>query len=680
MKPTKHFLLAFFIGFVNLTLVAQNLEKYSWGAAQYAQQDSRYATSDQVYVNRIQKTEFNFDEKKQSFEQIVMNHFVIQVNTEKGLKNRRELEPPTESKSREVIEFKARIIHQDGTTYEFKKSDLKEKKESERKKNNDEEEEDEEDDTTDEEDEDTYTYYDLSDLKPGSQLEYFVILKIARPSMSGSMLNYQSRIPVQNFYYELSATKEFSFAFKSYNGAPQVVKDSTNKVRSVYILTDRMVDAFPKEKFSNYGANIRGFIYKLDGYELGKKKNIFNNEDFSRNLYNVFYNMDKKEIAVVKKVIKQSKLKSLKTDEEKIIALENYIKSNFGIFNIPGLNALFNVENLYTNNAITGENAARLMVNAFNILNIEHELILGCNRFDYRFDKDFSSNYFMDRFLLYFPAQKKYMDPNSQGMRLGMIPGGFTHNNALFIRSVTTGGVTSGIGKVKFIEALSKDVSKDRLEIEVSFKDDLKSANVNLQRTMTGYFATDWQPFYRKLDAEQRVRFDKELVKFIDDKMDLQKSEYFNVEKNDIQTKPFIVKGKGESKSLMTQSSDTLIFKIGKLIGAQTDMYKENETRTLPIERSSSRTYERVLVIELPEMYRIQNINDLNKHFELKNESGQVAALFKSTYELQGNKLTVTIEEWFEDIILPASKYEDFKNVINASADFHKLELQLLKK
>jgi uncharacterized membrane protein len=497
-------------------------------------------------------------------------------------------------------------------------------------------------------------------------------------SMTGSLLNYQSRIPVQEFNFEINATKEFSFLFKSYNGAPEVVRDSTNKTRTIYRLSDNMIDDLPREKFSNFGANIRGVIYKLDGYELGKKKNLFNNEDFSRNLYNYMYALDKKEKSVMKKVIKLSKVKSYKSEEEQIIALENYLKTNFANYNFSGLNFLFNIENLYQYNAITGENAARLMANILRELKIEHEVIVTCNRFDYRFDKEFQSSFFMDKFMLFFPNQKKFLDPNSQGLRLGLIPGQYTHNNALFIRTITAGGITSGVGKIQFIDAKSKSDSKDRIEVRVSFEEDLSATNFDLTRTMTGYFAADWQPFFRKIDAEQRVRYEKSLIRFMDENLDLTKSEYLNVEKSDINKNPFVVKGNGKSKALLSSQSDTLIFKVGKLIGEQANLY-DAESRELPIERASARTYERVLTIELPKDYAIQNLDELNLNFEMKNEAGQLAGLFKSSYELKDSVLIVTIEEWFQDIVLPATKYQAFRDIINASADFYKLELLMTR-
>ena len=666
---------------------AQELESYNWGDAKYLEQNVRFAAASQVYVARKHAVELNYDEKKDQFTKFQLNHFIIQVNDDAALKDRGELEFPALSDSRELIEFKARIIKKDGTVIEFKKSDAKEKPVSQRPKSGDDEEnedededEDEEADKTDEEkdEEKTYEYYDLSSLQKGDQFEYFVVLKIPGANLSGSYFTYQSKIPIQQYDFEFNTNKEFTFLFKSYNNAPNFVKDSTNKVRSVYKLTDKMVDGIKNEKFSNYGGNMRSFVFKLDGYEMGKKRNIFTFEDFSQNIYNNVYTNSKKELANIKKSMKLSKMKAGKTDAEKIRAFENYIKTQFVVFNFPGLNDIFSVTNMYQFNILSSDAAAKLVANALVLSKIEHELVVTCSRFDYRFDKDFATNFFFDNIIIYVNNEKKFLDPSSTEYRMGIIPSYLTHNYGLFIRTITTGGVTTGMGKIKFIDAPDREFSRDDFSIAVSFASNLKSIDIELTRTMTGYFASNWQPQFSKLDAEQRVKYEEALVRFIDKDMDVAKVEYLNVEKADILAKPFITKAIASSKALVSVADEVITFKIGMLIGEQSNLY-DDETRQLPIENSFARSYNRTLTITLPTGYKAENLDALNKNFEVKNDKGKVAAQFKSSYTLNGNTLTVTIEEWFEDLELPASKYQEFRAVINASADFAKTEIKLKK-
>jgi len=101
----------------------QNLESYDWAEAKHLDMDKSLLTESQIFVLRKQMIEMNYDDKKDQLTTFFMNHFVIQVNDDKGLKDRKELEFPVVFGARELIEFKVRIIKKDGTMIEFKKSD-----------------------------------------------------------------------------------------------------------------------------------------------------------------------------------------------------------------------------------------------------------------------------------------------------------------------------------------------------------------------------------------------------------------------------------------------------------------------------------------------------------------------------------------------------------------------------
>jgi len=45
---------------------------------------------------------------------------------------------------------------------------------------------------------------------------------------------------------------------------------------------------------------------------------------------------------------------------------------------------------------------------------------------------------------------------------------------------------------------------------------------------------------------------------------------------------------------------------------------------------------------------------------------------FESGYNLEGNKLTITIQEFYKSNEYDLYKYEEFRNVINAASDFNK--------
>ena len=53
--------------------------------------------------------------------------------------------------------------------------------------------------------------------------------------------------------------------------------------------------------------------------------------------------------------------------------------------------------------------------------------------------------------------------------------------------------------------------------------------------------------------------------------------------------------------------------------------------------------------------------------------------LFQSDYTIKDNILEISIKEYYKEIFAPLARYEDFRKVINASADFNKVTLVLEK-
>ena len=120
------------------------------------------------------------------------------------------------------------------------------------------------------------------------------------------------------------------------------------------------------------------------------------------------------------------------------------------------------------------------------------------------------------------------------------------------------------------------------------------------------------------------------------------------------------------------------MFKIGNIIGPQTELYQEHE-RQNPIDMQYPVDYKRIITIEIPQGYVVKGLDDLKIDI-YQDEKGQKINRFISDYKLEGNKLTVTANEFYDKISMPAKDYEAFRAVINAAADFNKLVLVFEKK
>lgn len=141
---------------------------------------------------------------------------------------------------------------------------------------------------------------------------------------------------------------------------------------------------------------------------------------------------------------------------------------------------------------------------------------------------------------------------------------------------------------------------------------------------------------------------------------------------------PLILEADYSTSSYIQQAGNTVLFKVGELIGPQSELYSEND-RTQPVENDYNRGYYRELNIILPKDYTISNPEDISLKEEVKDENGKVIYLFDAKYELKGRNLKVIIDEYYDQIYYPLEKYDEFQKVINAAADWNKVVLVMEK-
>ncbi|HXB34688.1 MAG TPA: hypothetical protein VNV35_14745, partial [Puia sp.] len=132
-----------------------------------------------------------------------------------------------------------------------------------------------------------------------------------------------------------------------------------------------------------------------------------------------------------------------------------------------------------------------------------------------------------------------------------------------------------------------------------------------------------------------------------------------------------------KASELLENAGNKVLVKIGEIIGPQTEMYQE-KPRQFPIMVAFPHSLERTIELVIPDGYTVKNPDDLTIHGDY-TENGQVTMGFSSEYKLEGNRLKVHVMEQYRRVSYPLAEYEDFKKVINASADFNKIVLVLEK-
>ncbi|HXA02675.1 MAG TPA: hypothetical protein VNW99_11845, partial [Cytophagaceae bacterium] len=522
-----------------------------------------------------------------------------------------------------------------------------------------------------------FRFFALEGIETGSEIEYFYLMKTAT-RYTGSIEHIQSDIPKTNFDFQIIFPVNLHFRIKSYNGLADMKADTARKDKNILSLKIDRVDALLEEGTSCYKANLQQLIYKLNSNSATNAKDIISYGSVSEGIYKSILEAPEKPIAKkINKLIQLINIKYARDEEDKIRIVEQYIKSNFAILenDNPSLEDL----SIILDKKITNKTGmVRLFGAVLNQINIEFQVVLTCERNELRFDPEFEAYIFLQEYIFFIPSVNAYMAPSDLISCLGFIPCFLTNNYGLFIKKVNLGSYTTGIGKIKFIEPVPYDKTFDNLDVRVDFKSNILSPKVDISRQMFGYYAQYFQPYYSYVTEEDKKKLTESIMEGFIPGMEIKDILVENAGKDYFGVKPLIAKSSFSGETIMENAGGKYLFKIGDLIGPQMEMYQKEE-RKQGVESNYNRLYHRVITFDIPEGYKIVNLDALNMDVYTE-EKGERVINFTSKYTRAGNTITVVIDEYYKKLVFPLDQYENYRKVINAAADFNKITLVLEKK
>ena len=322
------------------------------------------------------------------------------------------------------------------------------------------------------------------------------------------------------------------------------------------------------------------------------------------------------------------------------------------------------------------EGMTKLMLGVYNKAGITAHVVITCSREDVKFDGSFDSWAYLDDYLLYFPETKGFLAPYVFENRYPFVPFKFTANQGLFIEPFSMGEVKSGLASVHEIPALGYKVNYDNLDIDVKFADDLASNIIHQKRDFGGYNAAYFTPYFNLMSKEDVTELVEDITKRTAPDAKITKGTA-NPVANGLYDN-FVFDVNFTSAHFIEKAGPRILFKVGGLIGPQTEMYRDDQ-RLTDVENDFNRLYDRKIRIQLPEGYTLKNPDDLKFDVSVVDKD-RTPFVFKSSYAITGNMLELTINEYYEDIFVPIKRYEDFRKVVNAAADFNKVTLVFEKK
>ncbi len=557
----------------------------------------------------------------------------------------------------EVVKNKARVITADGKIQELDDSKILTAKDDETQR--------------------TYKYYALEGVEKGSFIEYYYVVK-KYPDYTGNRITLQSDIDKQNIEFDLIAPVNLIFKSKSYNDLPQMVRDTTNTEKNHWKLHLEELEGLEDEEQAPYKAMAKYLIYKLKNNSANPSNDIVTYGIVSQNIYGSIYaENDNKINSKLNKFV--ASIDGAKDEDlaQKIRAIENYIKTNVFVTEVKRED-LEDLSSIIDNKVASESGVVKLYGAIFNALDIKHQIVLTSDRRELKFDKSFEAYNFLQEYLIYFPKIKLYMAPTKLESRLGYPPGYLTDNYGLFIKQVTLGGFTSGVGSVKYIKPVNYDKTNYNLVMNVNFdSEDLTITNLKMDRTMDGYYAVFVQPFMDIAKQEDKDEMADGIIKSINENVEIVEKKMFNDSSKDFGNKPLQIIADIKSEEFVEKAGNKYLFKVGELLGPQQEMYQE-KARILPVENEFERSYDRKIIVEIPEGYQFKNLDNINMDESYKEDDEELF-MFKSSYEIKDNQLVIAIKEYYNKNIIGVPIYEEYRTVINSAANFNKVTLVLEK-
>ena len=594
--------------------------------------------------------------KENALVEYVLTHKLYWLNSNDKIEEYNKVYLP-ESAGSELVKSKARVISKNGKIKELDDSKILS--------------------STDQETKRSYKYFALEGIEKGSFIEYYHVI-VKRPAYSGKSLHLQTEVTKKNVSFDLLAPTNLVFDIKSYNGLPNMVKDTINKDKNHWKLHLESMDALEEETQAPYSALSQYLVYKLKANTMRPSTDIVSYSIGSKNIYNSIYqDIDKKTQSKIGKFVKGIPNADGNEVVKKIRAIEHYIKTNIFLTKVQK-EGLSDLSTILDKKVANDQGLMILYAAVLKNLGVKHEIVLTTDRRDLKFDMDFEAYNFLQEYLIYFPKEKLYMSPSRLDSRLGFPPGYLTDNHGLFIKEVTLGDYSSGVGKVKYIDPINFDKTNYDLVMDVQFDpEDITTTNLKMDRRMSGYYASMIQPFMYLAKEDDRDKMIDGIIKSINENVDIIDKKVNNDTPEDFGSKPLQIIATLKATDFVEKAGNKYLFKVGMLLGQQQEMYQEKK-RKLSLENEYERSYNRKIIVDIPEGYQFRKLEDLiiDESYE---EGDETFFMFKSGYEIKNRQLHISIKEYYNKNIIELPLYESYRKVINSAANFNKVTLVLEK-
>lgn len=595
----------------------------------------------EVYVNR-----------ENNFEETYVFHKKIRVESHEAINSYNKIYIPLNNVL-DIINIEARFISPAGKETPISKNNIKQIENLENKGN--------------------YKTFVIEGAETGGQIEFFYVLRKSFNPYGGYYV--QDETPRANVEVIFSYPKKLEYMFSSKNGFPAFEADNSKEDRTVQRAFTSYIPGIPEEKYAYYKANMMSFDFTMSFNRYASSMRVYSWAKACDKYYNNLFVLTSKEKSAVNALL--GKIAVTATDTEgKVRQIENWVKQNFKVDKELEGQALLTA-NIKLKQCNLND-ISKLYVALFDAAGIPFEFIKTGDNAEQPFQPDFDAYNYLDNALFYFPEADKYMTPEDDEYRLGLIPALYQGAYGLFMKPLVYDESLRTLGyEIRRIPVQPCEMNSDTLDIRVSIDVENKLLKTNTVRIMNGDFARSFQSFLHLLDDTKKKELIESLFAMGKEKTEVLRSKNENTAPENIGVKPLVWDLELQSKALIEDAGEDMLIRIGETIGRQSELYQEKQ-RMLPVTVGILHDYYRKITLTIPQGYKVDNLTDLNMHVEMKTD-GKTGCIFTSEASQTGNVVTIISKEYYTEPGYPASRYEEFRRVINAAADFNKKTLLLRK-
>jgi hypothetical protein len=403
---------------------------------------------------------------------------------------------------------------------------------------------------------------------------------------------------------------------------------------------------------------------------------LFTWNELAKRAYSMYSTYSDKELKKVDGLISSNSWKNSANEAATVIAVEHFLKMNISTREDINDENAENIEWIIKNKIASHRGIVRLYGALFKQLGVAHEFVMCGSRDDFAVDKSFENWDNCDNRLIYFPRLKKFIAPTAIEMRYPLFNPSWIGTNGIFCKGTMIGNFATAIADIKPIQGEDYTQSSNNIEAKLQLNKTLDTLLVKSRQLYSGYSAVFYRTSFNFTSEEKQKELLKELVKFGTGSEKVISSKIENKEMESYQgNKPFILDMEVNASELIEKAGNKILVKIGEIIGPQVEMYQE-KPRQFDMDVNYPHVLDRTIEFTIPDGYKVKNLNDLTIS-KVYKDNNELAMGFESSYTQEGNVIKVHVLEQYRKIQYPLAWYEDFKKIINASADFNKVTLVL---